>query len=119
MQDGDAEFAVGVDVGVVERVGELEFGRGIRVVGGELHVGEEVAAVVPGVGVDDDEGDLPVEDVVVFQLGCGQWNVLWLWTGESIRLTSTWTHFSFERTLNSFMRIRSAILISSSSYVFS
>ncbi len=60
MEDGDAEFAVFVDVGVVEGAGELEFGRGVGVVGGEFHVGEEVAAVVEGVRVDDDEGDGPV-----------------------------------------------------------
>lgn len=77
MEDGDAQFAVGVDVGMVEGTGELEFGWGIRVVGREFHVGQEVTAVIPGVGVDDDEGDLPVEDVVVFQLG--KWSVKALW----------------------------------------
>lgn len=69
MQDGDAEFAVGVDVGVVEGVGELELGRGVGVVGGEFHGGEEVAAVIEGIGVDDYEGDVPVEDVFFFELG--------------------------------------------------
>lgn len=60
MKDRDAEFAVLVDVGVVERVGELELGWGVGVVGGEFHGGEEVTAIVEGVGVDDDEGDGPV-----------------------------------------------------------
>lgn len=72
MQDGDAEFAVGVDVRVVEGAGELEGGRGVGVVGGEVHGGEEVAAVVEGVRVDDYEGDGPVEYVVVFELFDGE-----------------------------------------------
>lgn len=65
MKDGDAEFAILVDVGMVERAGELELGWGIGVVGGKFHVSEEVTAVVEGVGVDDYEGDGPVQDVIV------------------------------------------------------
>lgn len=72
MQDGDAEFAVRVDVWMVERMRELEFGRGVWVVVGELHVGEEVAAVVEGVWVDDYDGDGPVHDVFVLQLSIGK-----------------------------------------------
>ena len=68
MEDGDAEFAILVDVGMVEWAGELELGWGVRVVGGKLHVGKEVTAIIEGVGVDDDEGDGPVEYVVVLQL---------------------------------------------------
>ena len=68
MQNGDAELAVLVDVGVVEGVGELEFRGGVGVVFGEFHAGEEVAAIVEGVGVNDDEGDGPVEDVVLVEL---------------------------------------------------
>lgn len=73
MEDGDADFAVGVDVGVVEGSGELEGGRRVWVVGGEGHFGFEVAAVVEGVWVDDYEGDGPGEDVVVDELEMGQW----------------------------------------------
>lgn len=65
MEDGDAEFSILVNVGMVERAGELELGWGVRVVGGKFHVGEEVTTVVEGVGVDDDKGDGPVEDIVV------------------------------------------------------
>lgn len=72
MKDGNAEFAVGVDVRVVERASELEGGRGVRVVGGELHGGEEISAVVEGIRVYDDDGDFPIEDVVILELieGC-------------------------------------------------
>ena len=71
MEDGDAEVAVGVDVGVVEGAGELEGWWGVGVFGGEGHGGEEVAAVVEGVGVEDYEADVPGEDVVVFELRGG------------------------------------------------
>ena len=72
MEDGDAKVAVGVDVGVVEGAGELEGGWGVGVVGGEGHGGEEVAAVVEGVGVEDYKTDLPGEDVVVLELEGGR-----------------------------------------------
>ena len=68
MEDGDAEVPVGVDVGVVERASELEGWWSVGVVGGKGHGGEEVAAVVEGVGVQDYEADVPGEDVVVFEL---------------------------------------------------
>lgn len=47
---------------------ELEGRRGIRVVVGEAHLGFEVATVVEGIRVDDDEGDVPVEDVIIMKL---------------------------------------------------
>ena len=68
MQDGDAEFAVGVDVGMEEGSVELEGGRGVGVVLGEVHLGFEISAVVEGIGVDDDESNVPVEDVIVVEL---------------------------------------------------
>lgn len=52
---------------MVEGSGELKLGRGVGVVGGEFHGGEEIAAVVEGVGVDDYESDLPVEDIFFFE----------------------------------------------------
>lgn len=71
MEDGNAEFSVGVDVGVEEGPVELEGGRGVWVVGGEVHLGFEVAAVVERVGVYDDESDVPIEDVIVVELDRG------------------------------------------------
>ncbi len=50
---------------------ELERGRVVRVVAWEVHLGFEVAAVIKGVRVDDDESDVPVEDVVVVELQRG------------------------------------------------
>ncbi len=51
---------------------ELERGRVVRVVAWEVHLGFEVAAVVKGVRVDDDESDVPVEDVIIVELQRGQ-----------------------------------------------
>ena len=53
---------------MVEGPAELEGGRRVGVVLGEVHLGFEVATVVEGVGVDDDESDVPVEDVIVVEL---------------------------------------------------
>ena len=71
MEDRDAEIAVGVDIGVVERASELERRWSVRVVGRKGHGGEEVAAVVERVGIKDYEADVPGEDVVVFELRSG------------------------------------------------
>ena len=71
MEYRDTEFAVCVNIGVVEGTGELEGWWGIGVVFREGHVGFEVAAVVEGVRVYDYKGDVPVEDVILFGLeGC-------------------------------------------------
>ena len=50
---------------------ELERGRSVWVILGEIHLGFEVATVVEGIRVDDDEGDVPVEDVIIVELQCG------------------------------------------------
>ena len=47
---------------------DLDGGRGVGVVLGEVHLGFEVATVVEGIGVDDDESNVPVEDVIVVEL---------------------------------------------------
>lgn len=47
---------------------ELEGGRGVGVVLREVHLGFEVATIVERIGVNDDEGDVPVEDVVLVEL---------------------------------------------------
>lgn len=85
MEDRDAQFAIGIDVWVVEGLEEAELCGGnwsmvlrkigmekrkhtrwgIRVVRGEGHRGFEIAAVVQGIGVDDDQGNIPVKDVVI------------------------------------------------------
>lgn len=94
MEDGDAEATVRVDVGVVERANELEIYSGlisrwegmtsvearctrwaVGVVFGKGQLGLEVAAVVERVGIHDDEGDAPLEDIVVDQLQRGQQGV--------------------------------------------
>lgn len=38
---------------------------GIGIVAGEGHIGLEVAAIVHGVRVEHDEGNVPFEDVVI------------------------------------------------------
>lgn len=102
MQDGNAEFAVGVDVWVEEGAVELEGGRGVGVVLREVHLGFEVATVVERVWVDDDEGDVPVEDVIFVELSSKLEGVYGGVDMSGQRLTSTLTHFSCERALYSF-----------------
>ena len=68
MEDRDAELAVLVNVGVIQRVGELELRWRVRVIGWKFHASEKVTAVVEGIRVDDDEGDFPVENIVFLQL---------------------------------------------------
>ena len=53
---------------MVESPAELEGGRGVGIVVGEVHLGFEVATVVEGIGIDDDESDVPVEDVIAVKL---------------------------------------------------
>ena len=53
---------------MVEGPVELEGGRGVRIVLREVHLGFEVATVVEGIWVDDDESDVPIEDVIVVEL---------------------------------------------------
>lgn len=65
MQNGDAEFTVRVDVGVEEGAVELERGRGVGVVVGEIHLGFEIAAVIEGIRIDDYECDVPVEYIII------------------------------------------------------
>ena len=65
MQDTNAQPAIRIDIRVPKCSIEAEIGRRVGVVAGELHGGFEVAAVVGGVRVEDDEGDAPFEDVFV------------------------------------------------------
>ena len=53
---------------MIEGPVKLERGRVVRVVAWEVHLGFEVAAVIEGIGVDDDESDVPVEDVIIVEL---------------------------------------------------
>ena len=50
---------------------ELEGWRGVGVVLGKIHLGFEVATVIERVGVDDDKGDVPIENVVLVELQRG------------------------------------------------
>lgn len=68
MENGNAEFAVPIDVWMEEGPVELERGRGVGVVWRESHLGFEVAAVIERIGIDDDEGNVPVEDVIIVKL---------------------------------------------------
>jgi hypothetical protein len=86
MEDGDAEGAVFVDVGVVERAEEAKIyeisgqpcpekerpgtltRRRVGVVLGEGHRGLEVTAIVQRLWIDNHQGDVPPEDVVVVEL---------------------------------------------------
>lgn len=54
-----------------ERPVELEGGRGVGVVVGEIHLGFEVTAVIKGIGVDDNESDVPVENIIIVELQRG------------------------------------------------
>lgn len=38
--------------------------RAVRVVFGEFHLGLEITAIVPGVWIDHDESDFPIEHVI-------------------------------------------------------
>lgn len=86
MENGDAECTVFIDVGVVERSEEAEgweipgltvweregegslTRRRIGVVLGEGHGGLEIAAIVQRLWVNDDQGDVPAENVVMVKL---------------------------------------------------
>ncbi len=90
MQDRDAKLAVGVDVWMDKGPHELkfcifnsldrEYRKGFRcltrrrvwVVFRKLHFRLQVTAVEEGVGVDDDQGDIPVEDIIPIQLERGK-----------------------------------------------
>lgn len=71
MEDGDTQLAVGVDVGMPERAVEREARWLIGVVLGEGHSGFVVAAIVEAVGVEDNECDRPLVDVVIDEINFG------------------------------------------------
>lgn len=90
VEDGDAELAVGVDVRVVERTGELEVCRGcqltsfhqiaircrlfeltrrrVRIIAWKGHLGFEVAAIVERIRVENHQCDVPGGDSVILEL---------------------------------------------------
>lgn len=47
---------------------KLERGRGVGIIVGEVHLGFQVATVIERIRVDDDESDVPVEDIIVAEL---------------------------------------------------
>ena len=79
----------------------------MRVVARERHLSLEVAAIVHGLFVHDDEGDTPLEDILVDELQgmLAMWLLGEKWCGIG---TSMLVHVSLLRALNSFMSIRSA-----------
>ena len=83
-------------------------GRLVGICLGEGELRLEVAAVVERVGIQDDERDAPLKDVVVDQLGasqpCGRAGC----PSETWRRTSMLVHVSLLSALNSFMSMRSA-----------
>ena len=108
MEDRDTKLSIGVDVGVEDGMIELKGRRAVGVVGWEVHFRFKIASVVEGVGIDDDESHVPVEDVIMVELlGVSD---DFCWGVEETSPTSTLTHFSRDRARNSFIKIRSAIL---------
>ena len=47
---------------------ELERRRSVGIIVGKVHLGFEVTTVVERIRVDDDESDVPVEDVIIVEL---------------------------------------------------
>ena len=68
MQDGDAQAAIPVHVGVVDRRGETEGGWGKGKVGGKAHLALEVTAVVHRFLVEHHKANVPQEYVIIFEL---------------------------------------------------
>lgn len=87
--------------------GEWHTWRRVRVVVRKGHPGFEISAMIEGVRVEDHERDIPSHDVFLIEL-CTISTVFHIILAEP-SLTSMLTHFSLERALYSFMRIRSAM----------
>lgn len=47
---------------------ELERGRGVGVIVGEVHLGFEITTIIERIGVDDDESNVPIKDIIVIEL---------------------------------------------------
>ena len=121
VQDADAELPILIDIWMIEGSSELEGRRGVGIIRRECHGGFEVATVVKGGRVEDHERDRPV--------GYGFINELFFVlirsvcalpgrVGNEEGLTSIFTHFSCERALNSFIRMRSVMLEDSTTRVY-
>lgn len=84
--------------------------RAVRVVLWECHLGLEVGTIVDRVRIDDDESDMPGEDVLVDELNVTM-SVSQLHTtiAQGTR-TSMLVQHSLERALNSFIRTLSAMM---------
>ena len=53
---------------------ELERGRGVRVIVGEVHLGFEITTIIERIGVDDDESNVPIKDIIIIELQrCQSW----------------------------------------------
>ena len=76
----------------------------------KCHLGLEEGAIVDRVGVDDHEGDMPLEDVLVDELSVrGQYRSRHDTMAQG-RHTSMLVQGSLERALNSDIRIFSAMM---------
>ena len=80
----------------------------IRIVLGEGHLCLEVAAIVIGVLIGDDQRDGPVEYVTLVRLSVVS-VMVGRWEAEE-QHTSILTHSSVDKVLYSFIKIRSAIV---------
>lgn len=47
---------------------KLERGRGVGVIVGEIHLGFEITTVIERIGVDDDESNVPIKDIIAVEL---------------------------------------------------
>lgn len=68
MQNGNAQLAIRVDVGMVDRDQESEGGGLVWILFGECHLGLEIAAIEDTVRVNDHETETPAKDVAVDQI---------------------------------------------------
>lgn len=81
MQNGDAELSVFVDVGVKDGANEAKLGRRHWVVPRHFEFGLEVRAVVEGGRIENNEGNIPEEEIAVLGLMIGVSREIHNWRG--------------------------------------
>jgi hypothetical protein len=88
--------------------------RAVRIVLGKCHLRSEIASIVERVGIQDDQGDAPLEDIVFDELGNACQHEIKSAAGPVPKgefPTSTFVQGSFDRALNSFISSRSADMV--------